>query len=64
MHSCVIMQGHGSPATAGCGTPVEEVESEAAEPAGHQEEWAPLLVCMREAKGANQEQRAKQAMPE
>ena len=57
--------------TAGCGTPVEEVESEAAEPAGNQEravkrsksrEWAPLLACERGAKGANQAQRAKQAM--
>ena len=70
VHSCVIMQRHGNPAKAGSGTPVEEVESEAAEPAANQErvvkrsqsrEWAPLLACERGAKGANQAQRAKRA---
>ena len=62
------MQRHGSPAKAGCGTPVEEVESEAAEPAGNQErvvkrsksrEWAPLLACERGATGANQSEHSK-----
>ena len=65
--SCIDMA---ASTTAGCGTPVEEVESEAAEPAGNQEravkrsksrEWAPLLACERGAKGANQAQRAMQA---
>ena len=60
--SCIDMA---ASTIAGCGTPAEEVESWAAEPAGHQErvlkrsksrEWLLLLACKRGANEANEAQ--------